>query len=228
MDVDEKRLTPSELKKYDGADGMPIYVAYEGRIYDVTESRLWTGGRHMGIHQAGNDLTKSIEDAPHDRETLQMFPVVGTLIPEEAPQATLAQRVASLHPHSVVVHFPIALSTVVPLFSVLYIVTGANQFEAASYYLLLLASLSAPVGGLSGVFSWTVSYGGKRSTNFRRKIGLSVALSAISLALSVWRTLVPDILLSRGGLSYVYVLMQLVLAIVAGALGHIGGMIVFS
>jgi len=228
MDVDDKRLTPGELKEYDGTNGMPIYVAYEGRIYEVTESQLWTGGKHMGIHQAGNDLTKGIEDAPHDKEMLLRFPVVGALIPEEAPQASLAQRVASLHPHSVVVHFPIALSTVVPLFSILYMLTGAPQFEASSYYLLLLATLSTPVGGLSGVFSWTVSYGAKRSTNFRRKIGLSIALAVISLTLSVWRTLVPDILLSPSGLSSAYVLLQLVLAIVAGALGHIGGMIIFS
>ena len=125
-------------------------------------------------------------------------------------------------------HFPIALSTVVPLFSILYILTGVTQFEAASYYLLLLATLSAPVGGLSGMFSWTVSYGAKRSTNFRRKIGLSIALAVISFTLSVWRTLIPDILLSQSGLSYIYVLMQLSLALVAGALGHIGGKIIFS
>lgn len=228
MDVDDKRLTPGELKKYDGTDGMPIYVAYEGRIYEVTESQLWTEGKHMGIHQAGNDLTKGIEDAPHDRDMLLRFPVVGTLIPEEAPQTSLSQRVASLHPHSVVVHFPIALSTVVPLFSILYILTGVTQFEATSYYLLLLATLSAPVGGLSGVFSWTVSYGAKQSQNFRRKIGLSITLAVISLTLSVWRTLTPDILLSQTGPSYIYVLMQLSLALVAGALGHIGGKIIFS
>ena len=228
MDVDDKRLTPSELKKYDGTNGTPIYVAYEDAIYDVTESQLWKEGKHMGIHQAGNDLTKGIENAPHDREMLLRFPVVGTLIPEEDPQTSLAQRVASLHPHSVVVHFPIALSTVVPLFSILYILTGVTQFEAASYYLLLLATLSAPVGGLSGMFSWTVSYGAKRSTNFRRKIGLSIALAVISLILSVWRTLAPDILLSQSSLSYIYVLMQLSLALVAGALGHIGGKIIFS
>ena len=228
MDVYDKRLTPTELNKYDGTNGTPIYVAYEDAIYDVTESQLWKEGKHMGIHQAGNDLTKGIENAPHDKEMLLRFPVVGTLIPEEDPQTSLAQRVASLHPHSVVVHFPIALSTVVPLFSILYILTGVTQFEAASYYLLLLATLSAPVGGLSGMFSWTVSYGAKRSTNFRRKIGLSIALAVISLTLSVWRTLAPDILLSQSGLSYIYVLMQLSLALVAGALGHIGGKIIFS
>jgi len=228
MDVYDKRLTPTELKKYDGTNGTPIYVAYEDAIYDVTESQLWKEGKHMGIHQAGNDLTKGIENAPHDREMLLRFPVVGTLIPEEDPQTPLAQRVASLHPHSVVVHFPIALSTVVPLFSILYMLTGVTQFEAASYYLLLLATLSAPVGGLSGMFSWTVSYGAKRSTNFRRKIGLSIALAVISLILSVWRTLAPDILLSQSSLSYIYVLMQLSLALVAGALGHIGGKIIFS
>lgn len=228
MSVKDKRLTPSELKKYDGTNGRPIYVAYDDRIYEVTESRLWAEGKHMGIHQAGKDLTKGIEDAPHDKDMLLKFPVVGTLIPEEAPQTSLAQRVASLHPHSVVVHFPIALSTIVPLFSILYILTGTTQFEAASYYLLLLATLSAPVGALSGMFSWNVSYGAKQSHNFRRKIGLSVTLVVISLTLSVWRTLTPDILLSQTGPSYIYVLMQLSLALVAGALGHIGGKIIFS
>jgi len=228
MSVDDKRFTSSKLKKYNGTSGEPIYVAYKDRIYEVTESKLWKGGKHMGIHRAGEDLTQGFENAPHGKEMLLRFPVVGTLASEDIPPASLAKRVASFHPHSIVVHFPIALSTVVPLFSILYLLTGSPQFEAASYYILLLAALSAPIGGLSGVFSWTVSYGARRSKNFRRKISLSIALTLLSITLSVWRTLAPEVLLSKNSLSYAFFILQLFLAVVAGALGHIGGMIIFS
>lgn len=228
MSVDDKRFTSSELKKYTGIDGEPIYVAYKEKIYEVTESKLWKGGKHMSIHRAGEDLTKSFENAPHGKEMLLRFPVIGTLAQEDIPPTSLAKRVASFHPHSIVVHFPIALSTVVPFFSILFLLTGSPQFEAASYYILLLSALSTPIGGLSGVFSWTVSYGARRSKNFRRKISLSVVLTLLTVILSVWRTLVPDVLLSKNSFSYVFFLVQLFLAVVAGALGHIGGMIIFS
>ncbi len=67
------------LSRYDGSDGRPAYVAYEGRIYDVSRSRLWAGGAHMKRHSAGEDLTEDLDDAPHDPEVLKRFRQVGVL-----------------------------------------------------------------------------------------------------------------------------------------------------
>jgi predicted heme/steroid binding protein len=73
-----REFTAEELKEFDGRDGKPAYVAYEGVVYDVTESPMWGDGDHEGMHQAGADLTREHDDAPHDVHVTD-FPQVGTL-----------------------------------------------------------------------------------------------------------------------------------------------------
>ncbi len=75
-----RALTISELKQYDGRGGRPAYVAYRGKVYDVSQSFLWKGGTHQALHDAGRDLTAEINDAPHGDEFITRFPVVGELI----------------------------------------------------------------------------------------------------------------------------------------------------
>jgi|Deesub1362A_J573_1020465.scaffolds.fasta_scaffold16837_3 predicted heme/steroid binding protein len=74
-----REFTPRELARFDGRDGRPAYVAYRGKVYDLTGSFLWQGGRHQVLHRAGGDLTGELELAPHGPELLEKFPVVGTL-----------------------------------------------------------------------------------------------------------------------------------------------------
>ena len=74
-----KEFTLAELKQFDGREGRPAYVAYDGSVYDVTESAMWSDGDHEGTHAAGADLTEAHDDAPHDVHILD-FPKVGTLV----------------------------------------------------------------------------------------------------------------------------------------------------
>jgi len=74
-----KEFTTAELAKYNGKGGMPMYVAHKGKVYDLSNSSLWEGGEHQGMHVAGGDLTKDITDAPHEDDVLERFPVVGTV-----------------------------------------------------------------------------------------------------------------------------------------------------
>lgn len=73
-----KDYTLSELAAFDGREGRPAYVAYEGVVYDVTDSPMWRGGDHEAQHRAGADLTQQHEDAPHDVYVTD-FPEVGRL-----------------------------------------------------------------------------------------------------------------------------------------------------
>jgi predicted heme/steroid binding protein len=72
-------LTADQLATYDGRDGHPAYVAYQGVIYDVSESAMWSEGDHEGTHVAGSDLTAEHDEAPHD-VLVTDFPQVGSLI----------------------------------------------------------------------------------------------------------------------------------------------------
>jgi len=72
-------FTKRELAVHDGKKGRPAYVACEGKVYDVTKSFLWQEGVHQVLHQAGNDFTQEVKCAPHGKELLDRFPVVGRM-----------------------------------------------------------------------------------------------------------------------------------------------------
>lgn len=73
-----EEYTIEELAEHNGKNGK-VYIAYQGQIYDVSESYLWDGGTHQGFHDAGKDLTEDLEQAPHGPEVFKDYPVVGTL-----------------------------------------------------------------------------------------------------------------------------------------------------
>ncbi len=74
-----KEFTDEELAKYNGKNGKPAYVAYKGKVYDVSASFLWKDGNHQVLHRAGMNLTDALEQAPHGGDVLEKFPVVGIL-----------------------------------------------------------------------------------------------------------------------------------------------------
>lgn len=75
----KRRFTREELTQYNGKNGAPAFIAYKGKVYDVSSSPLWRNGRHQARHQAGSDLTKGLEQAPHSADLLEKFPIVGTI-----------------------------------------------------------------------------------------------------------------------------------------------------
>ena len=77
----EEEFTQQQLAQFDGKEGRPAYIAYRGKVYDVTESFLWMGGRHQVLHQAGEDLTDVLDTAPHGEDLLERIPVIGKMIP---------------------------------------------------------------------------------------------------------------------------------------------------
>ena len=72
-------FTEQELRKYDGSRKNPVYIAYNGLVYDVTASPHWHTGEHRNLHYAGQDLTSELPDAPHSDLVFRNFPVVGVL-----------------------------------------------------------------------------------------------------------------------------------------------------
>lgn len=74
-----RKFTIEELARYNGRDGAPAFIAYQGKVYDVSHSFLWQEGRHQVLHHAGVDLTADLEQAPHGADLLEKFPVIGTL-----------------------------------------------------------------------------------------------------------------------------------------------------
>ena len=75
-----RKFTVKELARYDGKNGSPAYIAYKGKVYDVSHSYHWKDGKHQVLHQAGQDLTEAMNAAPHGEELLKKMPVIGIFI----------------------------------------------------------------------------------------------------------------------------------------------------
>jgi predicted heme/steroid binding protein len=65
--VDEQYLSKAQLQRFDG-DDLPMYIAYKGIVYDVSQCPHWKKGLHEGLHFPGQDLTAELPDAPHGEE----------------------------------------------------------------------------------------------------------------------------------------------------------------
>lgn len=75
----EQKISRKQLEENNGKGGKPAYVAYQGKVYDVTDSPFWIDGAHMGMHDAGRDLTEDLEMAPHQADNLTRVKYVGEL-----------------------------------------------------------------------------------------------------------------------------------------------------
>lgn len=75
-----REFTEEELAKYNGEKGNPVYICYNGKVYDVSRSSLWKTGIHQNRHKAGTDLTYSFFEAPHSKEVFERYPQVGILV----------------------------------------------------------------------------------------------------------------------------------------------------
>lgn len=73
-----KTYTHQQLALRNGQDREEVWVAYQSKIYDVSDSRLWKQGKHYE-HWAGQDLTSELADAPHTASVFERMQVVGLL-----------------------------------------------------------------------------------------------------------------------------------------------------
>ncbi len=226
-----KEFTSEELLGFNGKDSNPVYIAFEGKIYDVSKSPLWSSGSHMKRHPSGKDLSGEISAAPHGPEVLERYPQVGILkkgAPEELEHLppilqNLIQRfpMARRHPHPMIVHFPIAFLMGTTLFTLLHLLFQNPPFEIVSFYLLILGALSSPFAMVTGLFTWWVNYRLKLTHFVKRKIQLSILLLIFEIILIVWRS-------SNTNISNpIYFIMMLILTPIVGLLGYYGGQMTF-
>ncbi len=224
----EKRMTEDELKRCDGQEGRPAYIAFRGRVYDVSGSELWSGGMHQFRHQAGKDLTTDFAAAPHDESVLQRLPLVGRLVAAEQKELpALLSLYLDLHPHPVSVHFPIALTLASAAFLVLYLVTEIRSLVDGAYYALLAGAIISPITILTGAVSWWYNHGHKLTSTFKGKASLSAALLVTGVTTVVLWALNRDALLERETVGWIYLALVMFMSGLVLSLGKLGGTLVF-
>jgi predicted heme/steroid binding protein/uncharacterized membrane protein len=231
-----KEFSLEDLKKFQGAEGKPGYIAFQGRVIDISASQHWHLGHHMGTHQAGHDLTREIDAAPHGPEMLERFPQVGVLKKEEADREEIPAFLSRLfhyvpllkrHPHPMVVHFPIVFFIATTGFSILYLLSGYRAFETTAWHCLWGGVLFMPVATATGLFTWWINYEAEWLRPVIIKMVLSPLLFLIALVALIWRYRHPDILAAWGTGSLVYLGLILALTPLVVALGWFGATLSF-
>jgi predicted heme/steroid binding protein/uncharacterized membrane protein len=233
-----KEFTPAELAQNNGTDENPIYIAHKGKVYDVTNSKMWRGGRHMKRHNAGEDLTTDIQAAPHDADVLKPFPQVGIVQQKPARQTAPAipgwiawfleaNPFFRRHPHPMTVHFPIVLMLCHPVFLLFFWITGNKTFDTTAFHCLGGGILFMVVAMVTGVVTWWYNYMAKMMKPIAIKIPLSGLVLILAIGLFAWRWGAPDVMTGSKGPDTLYLLLSLWLIPLVGIIGWYGATMTF-
>ena len=225
----------AELEKFDGNNGRPVYVAHKGKVYDVSNSKLWKNGLHMKRHHAGHDLTADIQGAPHEPDLLGRYPQVGTLKKEVVeleiprPLAWLLGKVPMLrrHPHPMTVHFPIVFAFSTTIFNILYLVIGNKSLEITALHCMGAGILFTAVAIATGLYTWWLNYMAKPLKAVKVKLPLSITLFVTQIIAFVWRLNVPDVIDSIQGINIIYLLLVLSFFPMVVVIGWFGAFLTF-
>jgi len=234
LELDKKKLAENN-----GQEGKPAYVAANGKVYDVTESKMWKNGLHMNRHHAGEDLTGALGAAPHGDEVLSRFKQIGTLkiADEEAEHPPIPQWLYNFleaypffkrHPHPMVVHFPMTIFMLASIFLFWYYVISPVQCLLGSiFYLHVLGTLSLPFALGTGWLSWKVNYLGKPIGNIARKITLSILVLIFDVIVLVALAKHPDLLTAPQGIEIAVPIMIFLYLPLLSYIGQQGGDLVY-
>ena len=234
---DRKVFTQKELSEFNGRDGKPVYVAFAGEVYDVTDSPLWKSGVHMNRHMAGSDMTNQVGAAPHGTELLRRpgIRVVGILDPgrtdEKLPALLthLYRLFPSLrrHTHPASIHFPTAFLITGAMFTLTHLVYPGLlglDLEKLAFLMLVLGTVFTVPTVLTGFLAWWVNYDLRKTKRINNLIVLSAILLAMELTCLALRVPGP---VASGGAGIIYNSLMLLMAPMVMALGYNGGQLVF-
>lgn len=230
-----KEFDAEELAKYNGENGSPIYIAHDGKVYDVSESKLWRNGTHMKRHHAGNDLTTDIQTAPHEPDVLERYRQIGVLKKEVHEQEIpvfldkLLKRVPMLrrHPHPMTVHFPIVFMFSTTVFYLLYLISGITSFETTALHCLGGGIIFTVVAASTGLYTWWLNFMARPMKPVRIKIPLSLAMLVAAIIILVWRIADPEIMSKLDGVGLIYLLLVLSLSVFVMIIGWNGAAMTF-
>jgi predicted heme/steroid binding protein/uncharacterized membrane protein len=231
-----KEFTLKMLAENNGENGKPIYVAHKGKVYDVSESRLWKGGLHMKRHKAGNDLSTDIQAAPHQTDVLDKYPQIGVLKNDEDTQMPIPESLSRLlklfpmlrrHPHPMTVHFPIVFMFSATVFTILFLMTGNHSFETTAFHCLGAGVLFSVVAMATGWYTWWLNYQAAplKAVTIKKKASIMM-LSTATVAFII-RAAVPGILYPFRGISLIYLILILSLFPFVTVIGWFGASLTF-
>ncbi len=131
-----------------------------------------------------------------------------------------------VHPlHTMVVHFPIALTGAALFFVLAALFRRSEMLEQAAFANIALAAVSTIAAGITGMRDNIDIYDGV-APNAGAKITLAITLFIVTMLLAVIRWRKPDVFYSSGRI--LYVAGFFVSFAIAAVLGFLGGVILYG
>ncbi len=131
-----------------------------------------------------------------------------------------------VHPlHTMVVHFPIALTGAALFFVLVALFWRSEMLEQAAFANIALAAVSTLVAGITGMRDNIDIYDGA-APNAGAKITLAIILLIITTLLAAIRWRKPNVFYSRGRI--LYVAGFFVSFAISAVLGFLGGVILYG
>jgi predicted heme/steroid binding protein/uncharacterized membrane protein len=231
-----KKFTPESLAENNGKNGKPIYIAHKGKVYDVSGSKMWSGGIHMKRHKAGADLSTDIQAAPHEPDVLQRYPQIGILEKKEEDQRPIPDFLAKLirrfpmlrrHPHPMTVHFPIVFMFSTFVFTFLFLITNVPSFETTAFHCLGAGVFFSIVAISTGWYTWWLNYQAKPLRAVTIKKSASLSMFIVSIIAFFMRVDNPEILSDFSTVSLLYLMLVFSLPLFVTLIGWFGASLTF-
>lgn len=172
-------MKSDKLKENNGEHRKPTYLAYKGKMYDISSNERWKSGLHMLQHKADQDLVDLTTIAPHPDSVLDRF-AEGGISSKDKNISDRKNKLKELyrlyHPHPMLVHFPIALLFFSGMMEILFLLTKNHIFDLSAFFSLVVGGLLVYPAMMSGILSWWINYDTNLTTIFKLKITFSIVL----------------------------------------------------
>lgn len=218
-------MTLDELKQYDGQNGQKAYIAYKGKVYDVTDSPLWKNGIHKKLHKAGLDLTDVFKNAPHGEEVFGRFAIVDMLDVTMEKRFDWVTWYRKYHPHPMLIHFPIALHIFAAGADLIFLLHSTASFATAVFYTFFVATVMGAIAMVPGILSWWINYNLALTPIFIIKLLFSTITLLLGIVAIVIYLENPDIVYGWELKGILYHGIVLVTGVTVIVLGYYGGKI---
>ena len=134
----------------------------------------------------------------------------------------------NIYYHPIFVHFPQALFPVSFVSFLLYLATGARDFEVGAYLTAAFGAAATPLTTFTGFLDWKIRYQGYMTPVFRIKIVGALALLGLSVPAVLLRSIVPEVAaMPIAGPGWIYGALLFACFLTSVVLGRYGGKLVF-
>ena len=165
--------------------------------------------------------------SPSATQTQATQPKAAAQKSSSARYQALSEWSTRIHGHPIAVHIPNGVLPVAVIFTFLGLVFGSEAFAAAGKYNLIFVALSMPVVITTGVVDWTNRFKARMTKVFSTKMICGGIVTLLSLVLSIWWLVNPNILMEPIAQSGTFFLLHLVNLAAAVVAGWYGGKLVF-